>query len=49
MLAYDWFATAYGWPPDVVDNLTVAQDYWLPIVREARAEAGKIIAAQEKK
>lgn len=37
MLKHRWFAKAYGWHPDVVDNLWEDDDYWLPIIEDAWA------------
>jgi len=39
MWLYHWFATKWGWSPDVVDNLTLEQAQWLPLLDRAQGEA----------
>lgn len=48
ILTYRWFAAAYNWPPSVVDELTLDQQDWFPVVEEAwnRVEAKKAADAQ---
>ena len=48
-MVYHRFAEAYGWPPSVVDKLTRKQLFWLPVIKEATAEAvGTYRAMHEK-
>ena len=47
MLAYDRFAEAYGWPPRVVDELTLDELFWLPVVRAAKLEAAEALRPRE--
>lgn len=35
MLAYNWFARLRGWDPRIVDELTLEEIEWLPVVEEA--------------
>lgn len=46
MLKYQWYADAYNWPPSVVDELWEDEDYWLPIVHEARSEVAQMKSAE---
>ena len=39
MLAYDFFANQYSWTPREVDELSLDEMYWLPILTEARISA----------
>lgn len=39
MLTYDWFARTRGWAPSVVDELSLDQLHWFPILESARNEA----------
>ena len=47
MFTYRLFAEMYGWTPRQVDELRVDELYWLPIVREAAAAAGEVLAAAQ--
>lgn len=42
MQTYHWYAEAYDWPPEVVRRLSIREDYWLRMQKDA------VIAAQEK-
>lgn len=35
MLVYNWFARLRGWNPRIVDELTLEEIEWLPVVEEA--------------
>lgn len=35
MSVYHWYAEAYRWPPPVVDDLSIEQDFWLRAQKEA--------------
>lgn len=35
MLVYNWFARARGWTPRQVDELTLEEMEWLPLIEEA--------------
>ena len=39
MLTYDRFADERGWHPRQVDQLTRAELFWLPVIREAKEKA----------
>lgn len=39
MSVYHWYAEVYGWPPQVVDELTLDQVTWLPIQKQAQNDA----------
>ena len=39
MWIYHHFAEARGWNPRIVDELTLEEAYWLPILREAQGIA----------
>lgn len=47
MLAYDRFAEMYGWSPRVVDELTLDEMFWLPVVREAKADAAEALRPKD--
>jgi hypothetical protein len=48
VLVYDQFAQMYGWTPRQVDELTLDEFQWLPVVRQARQDAAEQIAATKK-
>jgi hypothetical protein len=39
MSLYHWFAEAYQWTPQQVDELTLDQVFWLPVMKEALSDA----------
>ena len=39
MWTYHWYADAWGWSPEIVDNLTLEQAYWLPLLKQAQGTA----------
>jgi hypothetical protein len=39
MTVYNWFAEAYQWSPKQVDELTLDQVFWLPVMKEALNDA----------
>jgi hypothetical protein len=41
MFTYRLFAEMYGWTPRQVDQLRRDELYWLPVMREAFAEAAE--------
>lgn len=41
MLTYDKFADERGWDPRIVDELTPAEMFWLPVIRDAKADAAE--------
>jgi hypothetical protein len=47
MLAYDRFADMYGWTPRQVDELTLEEFFWLPVVRDAKAEAAETLRPRD--
>jgi hypothetical protein len=40
MWVYHWYSENKGWPPSVVDELTLDQAYWFPILKDAQGKAG---------
>lgn len=49
MMTIDFFAEAYHFPPRVTRSLSLAELYWLPIVRQAKNRAAKIEHDQHQK
>lgn len=41
MWLYHWFAENKGWTPQQVDELTLDQQFWLPVIHNA----GKLASA----
>lgn len=41
MLVYDFFAGPMDWHPRIVDELTLEELFWLPVVREAKRIAAE--------
>jgi hypothetical protein len=39
VLAYDFFAHQYNWTPRQVDELSLDEMFWLPVLTEARGNA----------
>jgi hypothetical protein len=39
MMTYDQFADERGWHPRQVDQLTRAELFWLPVIRDAKQDA----------
>lgn len=46
-MVYDMFAEVRGWHPRQVDELTLDELDWLPVMSEARAKATRQIASQQ--
>lgn len=44
MLVYDMFARLHGWTPRQVDELSLDEVYWLPVITEARNLAAEAMA-----
>jgi hypothetical protein len=44
MLLYDLFARSWNWTPRQVDELSLDEISWLPIIGEARALAAEALA-----
>lgn len=40
MVLYHWFAGAYGWTPRQVDDLTLEEAFWFPVLKGAEGDAG---------
>ena len=49
MLTYDKFADERGWDPRIVDELTDDELFWLPVIKDAKAEAVRQIQALKDK
>ncbi len=47
MSIYHWYAEAYNWPPPVVDELSIEQDFWLRIQKDALSIAQETLAAEQ--
>jgi hypothetical protein len=47
MLLYDRWADERGWPPEVVRRLRRKELFWLPIVRQAKADAIEALRPRE--
>lgn len=47
MLTYDRFADERGWDPRIVDRLTRAELFWLPVIAEAKREAARQLAKDD--
>ena len=39
MALYAWFAESYSWTPQQVDELTLDQVFWLPLMKGALSDA----------
>lgn len=39
MWTYNWFRKNTGWHPQIVDNLTMEQEFWFPILDQAESIA----------
>lgn len=39
MMTYTWFAECWQWTPRQVDELTLEEIFWLPVIKEARGDA----------
>jgi hypothetical protein len=48
MLTYSWFAEAYDWTPEDVDRLSQAQEYWLPVIAEAKSRVQEMRSREER-
>ena len=49
MLVYEKWADERGWDPRIVDELTAAELFWLPVIKAAKADAAAQVAALESK
>lgn len=47
MQLYYWYADAFSFPPEVVDKLTVEQDFWFRAMKDARDAAQETLAAEQ--
>jgi hypothetical protein len=46
ILTYHWYSKVHNWEPEIVDNLTLEQLEWFPIVEAAYNEASETIAKE---
>ncbi len=46
MLIYSWFARARNWTPRQVDELSLDEMEWLPLIEEAVQDASSQISRQ---
>jgi hypothetical protein len=47
MMTYDKFSDERGWDPRVVDELYDDELFWLPVIKAAKTEAARQVAAVE--
>jgi hypothetical protein len=47
MMTYDKFSDERGWDPRVVDELYDDELFWLPVIKTAKTEAARQVAAVE--
>ena len=47
MGTYHWYAEAYQWPPEVVRKLSIKEDYWLRMQKEASVVAQDTLAQEQ--
>lgn len=40
MWLYHWYSENKGWTPQQVDELTLEQAYWFPVIKDAGGIAG---------
>jgi hypothetical protein len=45
ILVYDKFCQEMDWNPRIVDELTLDEEFWLPLVKEARTAAAETLQA----
>jgi hypothetical protein len=45
MFAYEQFAAEFSWDPRIVDELTLEEEFWLPVVRQAKTGAAEALQA----
>lgn len=46
MLVYSWFSEVKGWDPRIVDNLTLEELEWFPMIKEASHQVSDIISKE---
>jgi hypothetical protein len=46
MLVYHWFSRVKEWNPRIVDNLTLEELEWFPILEEASEELSQIVSRE---
>lgn len=39
MLTYEKFTGDMDWNPRIVDELSLDEEFWIPVIKEARADA----------
>lgn len=47
MKIYHWYAEAYQWPPEVVRKLSLKEDFWLRMQKDAAGNAEQTLAAEQ--
>ena len=47
MFTYDRFADERGWDPRIVDRLTRAELFWLPVISAAKRDAAEQLADKD--
>lgn len=47
MLVYNWYAQKRNWTPQQVDELSLEQVEWLPLLSEALEEAQEVLQKQD--
>lgn len=49
MQVYYWYADAFHFPPEVVDKLTIEQDHWFRMMKQARDTAQEILVDEQRR
>lgn len=49
MQVYYWYAEAFHFPPEVVDKLTIEQDHWFRMMKQARDTAQEILVDEQRR
>lgn len=47
MWTYHWFADNFKWTPQQVDELTLEQSHWLPLITNAQGGAAAQLAPKD--
>jgi len=47
MLTYEYFARTKGWTPSQVDELTLEELFWFPVIEDARLSAQEQLRDKE--
>lgn len=47
MWLYHWFSENKGWTPRQVDELSLEEAHWLPILKDAQGDAGNFLSKND--